>query len=404
MCMLSEQGKCRGTYWVPISPRRVKKQAECLGLPLFPGAVTVRRLMTRQQLFAAFFFAVLLFLFYQFYLMFSIFLIPLAWAALLAIVFYPLQLRLTHLLRGRNSVASFIFTTIVILVVIVPTVLLSLLLASESVAVYQSSKEFLSGNGLEEWMHRLQGWTPSKAAGIFGPILESWNIDIAGVAVKAANVVSSFLVSQATDFAKNLASFIVNFFLTTFALFFFFRDGARMVAFVRDLVPMEAEYKDLILTRLYETVAAVVQGTLVTSTTQGLLTGFGFFVLGVPFAVFLGCAAAFASLLPLGTALVWIPVAGYLGVTGSVTRAVILVIWGTLVVGMVDNLLRPLLIGGRAEIPTLLLFFGMLGGLQAYGFLGIFLAPAVIAILFAFLQIFREQYSTPAETGATGPD
>lgn len=374
------------------------------GLPASSQAVTVRRLMTRQPLFVAFFFAVLLFLLYQFYLMFSVFLIPLTWAALLAIVFYPLHLRLTQVLRGRNSLASFIFTTLVILVVIVPTVLLSLLLASESVGVYQWSKEFLTGNGMTELMNRVQAWRPTKVLGIFGPILESWNIDIAGVAVKAANVVSSFLVSQATDFAKNLASFIVNFFLTTFALFFFFRDGARMVAAIRDLVPMEAEYKDLILTRLYDTVAAVVQGTLVTSTTQGLLTGFGFFVLGVPFAVFLGCAAAFASLLPLGTSLVWVPVAIYLGVAVSATRAIMLAVWGIVVVGMVDNLLRPLLIGGRAEIPTLLLFFGMLGGLQAYGFLGIFLAPALIAILVAFLKIYSEQYRTAAEIRPPNPD
>jgi predicted PurR-regulated permease PerM len=360
--------------------------------------------MPRQPLFAAFFFAGLTFLFYQFYRMFSVFILPLTWAALLAIVFYPLHLRLTDVLHGRNSLASFLFTTIVILVVMVPTVLLSVLLAGESVAVYQWSRDFLTGDRLPELMKHLQGWTPTKALGVFGPILQSWNIDIAGVAVKAANVVSSFLVSQASDFAKNLASFIVNFFLTTFALFFFFRDGSHMVGAIRDMVPMESEYKDLILTRLYETVAAVVQGTIVTAAAQGLLTGVGFFVLGVPFAVFLGCAAAFASLLPLGTALVWVPVAIYLGATGSMTRALILLVWGILVVGMVDNLLRPLLIGGRAEIPTLLLFFGMLGGLQAYGFLGIFLAPAVIAILVAFLQIYREQYNTPVHTSASAAD
>ena len=119
--------------------------------------------MTRQPLFAAFFFAGLLFLFYQFYLMFSVFLLPLTWAALLAIVFYPLHLRLTEALHGRNSLASFLFTTIVILVVIVPTVLLSVLLASESVAVYQWSREFLTGDGLPELMKRVQGWTPARA-------------------------------------------------------------------------------------------------------------------------------------------------------------------------------------------------------------------------------------------------
>ena len=350
--------------------------------------------MSRHHLFAAFFFAVLLFLLYQFYLMFSFFLIPLTWAALLAIVFYPLHVRLTHLLHGRNSLASFLFTTLVILVVMVPTVLLSLLLASESVAVYEWSRDFLTGTGLQDFVSHMQVSAPAKAFGYFAPLLRSWKIDIADVAVKAANIISSFLVSQATDFAKNLASFVVNFFLTTFALFFFFRDGSRIVGGIRSILPMAPEHTDLILGRLYETVAAVVQGTMVTSATQGLLTGVGFWVLGVPFAVFLGCGAAFASMLPLGTSLVWLPVALYLGVTGSIARAVILVTWGVLVVGTVDNLLRPLLIGGRAEIPTLLLFFGMLGGLQAYGFLGIFLAPAIIAILVAFLQIYREQYST----------
>ncbi len=356
--------------------------------------------MTREQLFAAFFFAVFLFLFYQFYRMFSVFLIPLTWAALLAIVFYPLHLRLTRLLRGRSGLASFLFTTLVIMVVIVPTVLLTLLLANESVAVYQQSKELLKGEGAQELMNRLRASTPAKAWEIVMPLLESWNIDIAGVAVKAANAVSSFLVSQATDFAKNLASVILNFFLTTFALFFFFRDGSRMVAALRNLVPMEAAHKDLILARLYDTVAAVVQGSLVTAATQGLLTGLGLWVLGVPFAVFLGCATAFLSLVPFGTTIVWGSVAIYLAVSGSLWRALILALWGTLVVSMVDNVLRPLIIGGRAEIPTLLLFFGMLGGLQAYGFLGVFLAPAVIAILVAFVKIYQEQYSTPGGAAA----
>ena len=359
--------------------------------------------MTRQQLFAAFFFAVFLFLFYQVYSMFRVFLIPLTWAALLAIVFYPLQIRLTQLLRGRNGLAAFLFTTLVIMVVIVPTVLLSLLLANESVVLYQQSKDVLASGGLQEWIERLQASTPARAWALVSPILEAWNIDLAGVAVKSANAVSTFLVSQAADLARNLASFVLNFFLTTFALFFFFRDGSRMVAALRAFIPMEVAHTDLVLQRLYDTVAAVVQWSLVTAAAQGLLTGLGLFVLGVPFAVFLGCAAALMSLVPFGTSVVWGSVAVYLAVSGAFLRALLLTVWGIAVVGMVDNLLRPLIIGGRTEIPTILLFFGMLGGLQAYGFLGVFLAPTVIAILVAFVRIYKETYSGVERAGA-GPD
>ncbi len=354
--------------------------------------------MSRQQLFAAFFFALFLFLLYQFYQIFSVFLVPLTWAALLALTFYPVHLRLTRLLRGRVGLASFLFTTVVILVVMVPTVLISLLLANESVALYQRSSEIVDSEQARRWFEYLKAGTPLRAWQLLAPILEAWKIDIGGVAVTGANALSGFLVSQATDIAKNLVSFVLNFFLTTFALFFFFRDGARIVASVRDVVPMERAYTDILLARLYDTVSAVVQGTLATAAAQGLLTGVGFWALGVPFAVFFGCVTAFCSLLPMGTPIVWVPMALYLAAAVSLWRGVLLGIWGALVVTSVDSVVRPLIIGNRTEIPTLLLFFGLLGGLRAYGFLGLFLAPAIIAVLVAFVHIYREQYMTPPQT------
>jgi predicted PurR-regulated permease PerM len=359
--------------------------------------------MTRQQVFAVFFFVVFLFLLYQFYQMFRVFLGPLTWAALLALVFYPAYTRLTHLLRGRNGLASFLFTTIVILVVIIPTVPLSILLANESVTFYQRSVDFFTSGELQVFIDRLKASTPARAWKFIAPLLDTWKIDPAGIAVTGANALSSFLVSQAADIAKNVAAFVVDFFLTTFALFFFFRDGTRMIKAVRDLLPMEPKHKDMVLARLYDTLSAVVHGTLVTAAAQGALAGLGFWLAGVPFAVFLGCAAAFLSLLPFGAPLVWGAVAFYLWVSGAVGKAILLVIWGTLVVGSVDNFIRPLIIGGRTEIPTILLFFGILGGLQAYGFLGVFLAPAVIAILVAFVRIYQEQYRMEDDGRQSGP-
>jgi len=356
--------------------------------------------MSREQVFAAFFFAVFLFLLYQLYLLFSGYLAPLAWASLLAIVFYPLQVRLVRWLRGRQSLAAFLLTTAVIGGVIIPTLIVVALVASESVLLYERVTAFVASGGigrLQEWLgnsvlRELWEW--------LAPLAATWKIDLASIGVKTTNAVSAFLVSQATGIAKNIAGFLVDFFLCTVALFFLLRDGERMLAAFKEILPMEREHREMVLERFADTLTAVVQGTLLTALAQGLLAGLGYVVLGVPFAVFLGCATALLALIPMGTPVAWGAVAMYLFATGETARGVIQLLWGTFVISTVDNFIRPLVIGGRTRIPTIVLFFAILGGLQVYGFLGLFLAPAVIALLVAFARIYREQYGLEA-VGAT---
>ncbi len=203
--------------------------------------------------------------------------------------------------------------------------------------------------------------------------------------------------------AKNVLGFIADFFLCTLALFFFFRDGKRMLAGIRGLLPMEVAHKDLVLQRFGDALSAVVQGSLLVAVAQGTLAGLGYWVLGVPFAVFLGCVTAFISLVPMGTPLAWGSVAVYLFASGAFGKGIALVLWGILGIGTIDNVIRPLVIGGKTAIPTIYLFFGILGGLKAYGFLGMFLAPAVIAMLVAFVRIYREQYATAEEPTQAKP-
>jgi predicted PurR-regulated permease PerM len=353
--------------------------------------------MTRQQLFAAFFFAVFLFLLYQFYRIFEGFLAPLAWAALLALVFYPGQELLTRWLRGREGIAAFLLTTLVIGVVILPTIGLVVLVAQESVVLYERSSAFVAEGGPQRLVQQINESSLGRLWDLVAPTLSTWEIDVAGVGVKGANAVSSFLMGQATGIAKNILAFIADFFLCTLALFFFFRDGRRMLTAIRSLLPMEVAHKDLVLQRFGDALSAVVQGSLLVAVAQGTLAGVGYWVLGVPFAVFLGCATAFISLIPMGTPLAWGSVAAYLFLSGSAGKGIALVAWGILGIGTIDNIIRPLVIGGRTEIPTIYLFFGILGGLKVYGFLGMFLAPAVIAMLVAFVRIYREQYATPEE-------
>ncbi|GBD25650.1 hypothetical protein HRbin30_00974 [bacterium HR30] len=356
--------------------------------------------MTRSQLFAAFFFSVFLFLLYQLYRMFEGFLAPLAWAALLALIFHPVQKRLVRWFRGRQGLAAFALTTLVIGGVILPGLLLLALVANESVLLYQRIATMVAEGGVTAWWLSLQDSWLGRLWNYAEPLLAQWNVDLANIGVKVTNAISGFLVTQATAIAKNIVGFLVDFFLCTVALFFLLRDGERMIVALRDLLPMEPRYRDLVLERFSDALTAVVQGSLLTALAQGTLAGLGYVVLGVPFAVFLGCATALISLVPMGTPVAWGSVAIYLFATGHPVKGLIQVLWGLLVVSAIDNVIRPWIIGGRTRIPTILLFFGILGGLQAYGFLGVFLAPAVIALLVAFIRIYREEYKMARDVAA----
>jgi predicted PurR-regulated permease PerM len=362
--------------------------------------------MRREQVFAAFFVLAFSFLLYQFYQILSEFAGPLSYAALLAFVFYPLYRHLRGLLDGREGLAAGLMTTAVILLVIVPTFYLFALITRESVSLYEDVSQFVASGRTHEIMDRIRASRPGQWWTALGPSLDELKIDLPAFALRASQTVSGFLVAQAPAAAANVLRGVVSFFFTVFALFFFFRDGERMLGGLRDLIPMESADKDAVIGRFSATLSAVVLGSVLTGAAQGILGGIAYWALGVPFAVLLAGATALLSLVPFGGPMVWIGVVIYFVIGEDYWRAAIMAAWGILVIGTADNFIRPLVIGGRTQISTVFLFFGILGGLQAYGFIGMFLGPAVIAILIAFARIFREQYATdsPGAAAVIVPD
>ncbi|MGH7787988.1 MAG: AI-2E family transporter [Candidatus Binatia bacterium] len=354
--------------------------------------------MRREQLFAAFFLLAFCFLLYQFYRIISDFIGPLSYAALLAFIFYPLYRALLHRLGPREGLAAGLMTLAVVLLVIIPTFYVLALTTTESVALFERVSAFVRSDQPHEMMLRLRASWLGQMWLDLGPRGDALRANLPELAISASQTVSGFLVAQAPAAAANVLRFFVAFFFTVFAMFFFFRDGARMVLGVRDLVPMETAAKDAILARFSDTLSAVVLGSALGAFAQGLLAGIAFWALGVPFAVLLAGATAFFSLLPFVGPVVWVGVALYFLIDGDYLRATIMTGWGILVIGSADNFIRPLIIGGRTQIPTILLFFGILGGLQAYGFIGMFLGPAIIAIVVTFARIYREEYATDAPT------
>lgn len=344
----------------------------------------------------AFFYGTLLLLLYLTYLVVVPFASPILWAAVLVVIFYPAYQRLLRLFRGKSGLAAFLFTTAVILAVIIPAFFFAWVLAREAAVFYQVAERFYRQQGLEGIATQ-----PAVTAGraLWERVrlpLERLGFDLNGLLLAAINAVSSFIVDNLKGIAKNLLSFTINFLLTTFSLFFLLRDGDAIVRGLKALLPLERKHTELLFAKLYTSVSAVVHGTLLTALAQGALGGLGYWFFGVPFPVFLGMATALVSLLPVGgSALVWVPAAIYLFLKGSWIHGILLLAWSGLVVATADNILKPSLMSSGTNLPTLFLFFGMLGGLEVFGVLGFILGPVLLVILAAFLDIYKEFSSRP---------
>jgi predicted PurR-regulated permease PerM len=187
---------------------------------------------------------------------------------------------------------------------------------------------------------------------------------------------------------------VTNFFVMLLILFFLFKDGRQWLAVLYDLIPMEESHKSRILSRLDQTIRAVVKGILVTAIVQGLLAGMAYLAINVPFPIGLTALTIVLAPIPFGgTGLVWGPVTLYFFWMGAIGKAVAMLAWGVGVVSMVDHFLRPWLIGHDVHIPVLPLVLSVLGGLAVYGILGLFIGPIMVSLLMTAVQIYREEYS-----------
>jgi predicted PurR-regulated permease PerM len=277
---------------------------------------------------------------------------------------------------------------------IVPGIELAWFLADETASLVQLIPGLLSDDSRQEWLakpwvQQVIGWWNMVAFR-----LVDFKINWKELLIQGAQSSSKVLVTQVKGIAQNLLLFTVNFIMALFTLFFLLRDGADFLNRLQRLLPMDREHQERLLVNVVDAVVAVVHGSLVVATVQGLLAGLAYWVLGVPFAALWGVVTAFAALLPVGgSAMVSVPASIYLFLQGENVRGVILLVWCLGFVSMVDNILKPLLIGNRLGLPVLFLFFGILGGISLFGAVGIILGPALFALLRALLDLYSKEYS-----------
>jgi len=202
--------------------------------------------------------------------------------------------------------------------------------------------------------------------------------------------VSGAIASRTLGFVGGAVGFIVEVFFVIFTMYYLFRDGERLRAAAYDIMPLSDDKAHEILNRTGEVIGASVYGVLVIAVVQGVLGGLAFWVLGLPSPLLWGVVMIFLSMIPmLGAFIVWVPAAIYLVLMGDWGKAIMLAVWGALVIGSVDNFLRPKLVGERTRLHELLVFFSVLGGLQVFGVLGIVLGPVIVAITIALLDVLR---------------
>jgi len=346
-------------------------------------------LLTRPHLFAAFFFVIFIFLLYQMAAIIAPFSSALLWAAILAMALAPLYRRVVQAVKGKKGLAAGIMTVGTLLIVIGPAVALLVVLAGQAVDIYQWASELIRSGKLAEAWDRLAIPLFDRLAGL--PLLQG--IDVKGMLIKGISELSSGMASQLGAALRDTLLLVVNLLIMILSLFFFFRDGESYYASVTGLLPFTPEQQKAVARKFQDTFSAVINGVFLIALLQGIMTGVGLALFRVPFPVFWGFLAAILALLPIGgAALVWIPAAIYLSVTGSGLNGILLAVWGTVFVSLPDNFLKPLIIGKKAKIPTFLLFIGILGGLKVYGFLGILAGPLVVTLLTAFVQIYREEF------------
>jgi predicted PurR-regulated permease PerM len=323
------------------------------------------------------------------------FLRPIAWALFIAFLVYPLQRGLTRRLRGRASLSAALLTVAMLVLILGPLAGLGATFAREVADLARQAQAWVAEHKPSQLSEELGNLANAP---VIGPAL-AWVQENAGVSFEQ---IQGWAVDAAQTVLKQAGSFgravfigalgtVIGFAVMVFILFFAIRDGREWLDMGRALVPASPEDRARLFGHLAAVLRAMVYGTGVTALAQGALIAIGFAVLGLPSPVVFGVLAAIAALIPLvGTPVVWVPAAIVLAVQGRYGAALFMALWGGFVV-TIDNFLRPWLVSGKADVGTLTVFIGVLGGVSAFGPVGVFLGPLVLALCIALVRYALER-------------
>ncbi len=316
------------------------------------------------------------------------FLPMLAYSIILATVFYPVQHRLLRRVRSRG-IAAFISTSVLCVLIVVPLMVALHLAAVQAMEIAKGIEaRGVAEGGVVQFMTRYIDQTKVFVS----KYVDISNVDIQGQMQARAKGIGAQVLPTAGALAGNVFNSILNLFLGLITVFVLLRDGDRIVGYALGLLPLNEHQARRLLQVLKDNAVANVQGIFAVAAVQGLGTGLTLAILGISPATLLGIAAAFCSLIPIfGTALVWGTAAIYLLATGHVAKGLVLLGVGAAVISQLDSVVRPLFVGKKMQASALVMMIAMLGGVKAFGFLGLFIGPVIVALIVALTEMLREE-------------
>jgi len=318
------------------------------------------------------------------------FLIALVLAAILTGLLYPIYRRIRVYLKDQASLASVVTLLLLGLAAGLPLVVFTGMVTSEAIQINEQVRPAVesalaSDKPLTE---RLPDWLPFKQK------LEPYQDIIINKASEAAGAIGRWLISHLSTVTQGTLNFFLGLFVMLYAMFYFFIHGPRFLRSLESLLPLSKEDKELVMSRGLDVTQASLKSILVIGSAQGVLVGLAFWTCGLNGPAFWGSIVFLLSAIPgLGAPLIWLPAAIYLIATGSIGWGIGLAVWGVLVVGLVDNLLRPRLIGHDTKLPDIIILISILGGITTFGPIGIILGPVIAAVLDTVLNIYRRLFS-----------
>ncbi len=339
-----------------------------------------------------FFLILFLVVLYFVFRIFQPFLLPISLAVVLATLCYPVFNWTCQKLRNKRSWAALLTCLWVTASIIIPFVILLILLTGEVTDVYQQFQRKLESGDWQVFLTLQDKPYIRPLADWIRLNVDLGEIDLIGSLGAALQQVSLFFLRQSTAILSGLFHVTVDFLIMLVCMFFLFRDGDRLMEVLKTWIPLSEHFNRVIFKKFQEVSSATVIGTLLTALAQGVAGGLLYWLLGIPNALLWGCLTALFSLLPVvGTGIVWVPWAIFFFLSGSWIQGIFLVVGG-LLVGMLDNVLKAILIEGRAEMHTLIVFLAIMGGIGYFGIVGMIFGPIIVALALTFLELYKMEF------------
>ncbi|MBI3949500.1 MAG: AI-2E family transporter [Acidobacteria bacterium] len=316
------------------------------------------------------------------------FLKPILFATVIAIVLHPVHARLHRLIRSPN-VAALLSTLLSLLIIFIPTAVLGVAISTELTDLYRWLGEKSAEEGgwsayLLHLMERPLSW--------IGGYVELSEFDLRAAVLGRLEATSAFLLAQVAGLVSNITWLLVGAVITFFTLFFLFREGQSVRRRAAVVLPLNPDQVERLFNGISDAIRANLYGVLAVAAAQGILTGLAFWVLGLPSPILWGLVTALLSPIPVvGSGVVWVPASIILIISGHWGKGLILLGWGAGVISMVDNIVRPYVISEQVKLHPLMVFFALLGGVKAFGMIGLFIGPIVLSITMALFSLLREE-------------